>query len=153
MGSSLPQTSRIGWGATWVVVLEVCWYWGKAWSHDPSDGWCIWTKLLSPYLASRQPLSSYSKLNINYIVFFCLNMVISKGPVRWPHQFFSYIWKRTHAYWLFDTYNPKALTWKKLSAAFNQAWGHLGHHGRRHSKGENYCSTLLNVHVNSLNPL
>ena len=29
VGSSHPHTSRVGWWETWVVVLEVCWYWSK----------------------------------------------------------------------------------------------------------------------------
>ena len=32
MGTSHPQTSRVGQWATWAIFLEVCWYWCERWS-------------------------------------------------------------------------------------------------------------------------
>ena len=61
------------------------------------------------------------------------------------------MWKKTGAYCPFETPHSRAQTMKPGHSASSQVRGPWYHPWRRHSKGGNYNSMLLNIHVNRWN--
>ena len=74
-------------------------------------------------------------------------MVYLKGISEQTTSCFFPTCEKTRANCPFVKLNSRAQTTETCPTAFNQVWGPRHHPWKRHSKGGNYNSSLLNIHI------